>query len=767
MTRNKLMRRPADSDGFARAAGGRAFAPGAWGATNEEQQLVQVLQSDRSPAEKDAACARLKRIGTAECVPALGALLVDEQLSHSARYALESLPAPEAGKALSDALAKTSGLTKVGIIGSLGVRGEARAVSGLAGLLADADVTVAAAAAEALSRIGTKEALEALQATPASSPGTVHYARVDALLRCANHLLASGAAARPWRFSNVFTKRSRADQVRVAAYRGMILAAGQDGASLMTSAIAGKSGPAQIAALQLVRETNVPVAISALLKLLPQAEPVVQAALIGALSQRGDVATAPAIAALANSASPEVRLACLKALAILGDASNLPLLAAAAATGNREEQSTARRALVDLRRGNVTETILTHLVAAPPADQVELARALAGRGDRAAVPTLLELAEKGSDSARKAALHALPLLADQPDVVAMVRLVLVANSQAEREDAVEALNLACQRIRSRHGRLGPEPLARELAAGSVEVRTALLRVCCGLPEDWARAALRAAVDDSNPQVHAAGLRVLCDTEDYELLPDLVRVVTASPDEKLRTLAIGACVRLTLPEEAVRRSTTQRLEPLKTILAQPLRPEQKRLVLAGLADIPDAEAFRQIEPCLADAAVQGEAAQAAIKVATGLSTAQARLAVSFVQKALTASPDDVTRKAADAALKQIEDNADFITLWQTSGPYVKAGKDYRALFDIVFPPETNADQGVVWKTCRPGPIRNARALWICSKCSAVNKRWPTLALGSIATQPKPPGSRSVAMTAQKSGLTASWFMPATRGPKPRS
>src|ERR1017187_9182810 len=88
----------------------------------EEQQLIGVLQSNPSAAEKDAACARLKRIGTDLSVPALAALLTDEQLSHSARYALESMPSSKAGQALTEALSKTSGQTKVGLINSLGFR---------------------------------------------------------------------------------------------------------------------------------------------------------------------------------------------------------------------------------------------------------------------------------------------------------------------------------------------------------------------------------------------------------------------------------------------------------------------------------------------------------------------------------------------------------------------------------------------------------------------------------------------------------------------
>src|SRR6266581_2816129 len=79
---------------------------------NDEQTFIQVLQSSASPKEKDAACARLKRIGTKQSIPALSALLIDEQLSHSARYALESMPFPKAGTALLQALENTSGLVR-------------------------------------------------------------------------------------------------------------------------------------------------------------------------------------------------------------------------------------------------------------------------------------------------------------------------------------------------------------------------------------------------------------------------------------------------------------------------------------------------------------------------------------------------------------------------------------------------------------------------------------------------------------------------------
>src|SRR5438105_9766996 len=167
----------------------------------DEQQLIQLLQSNSSVQEKDTACVRLKRIGTEQCVPALASLLTDEQLSHSARHALESLPFPTAGAALVKALEGSAGLTRLGIINSLAVRREAQAIPALAKLLsleraapALRDEQTVISAAAALGEIATPAAIRALELAVPSSSGVLNKALADALLRSANRLLASGNA---------------------------------------------------------------------------------------------------------------------------------------------------------------------------------------------------------------------------------------------------------------------------------------------------------------------------------------------------------------------------------------------------------------------------------------------------------------------------------------------------------------------------------------------------------------------------------------------
>jgi HEAT repeat protein len=465
-----------------------------------------------------------------------------------------------------------------------------------------------------------------------------------------------------------------------------------------------------------VREVSAPGATELFAKLLQKVNPPVHVALIGGMSQRGDVAAAPAIAAMVKSASPEVRVAVINALGILGDATMVPLLGVSAASASGEEQKAARLALVDLRRGNPTETLLRLLPAAKPEVQAEFARALGDRSDKAAVPKLMELAREGSGSASKAALQALVLLVDDAQVGQMVQFVIEAKTDTARAAAAEALNSACHQIQTRRGQVNTAPLVQGLATASTGARIALLPVCGGLIDTKLRAALRAAVVAPEPPVRAAAIRALCDTADAELLPDVLKVACEAPEENLRTLAIRACVRLTTQEDTIKLPVKAQIEPLKAILATPVSADQKRLVLAGLAEIPDLEALKLADPMLDEAAIQPEAAKAVTKIASALPHAQGQPAIAALKRVLAATIDADTRKAADTALNDIQSGADYITAWQFAGPYLQEGKDYSDLFDIAFPPETANAQGVKWQAMPPGA--DAKRPWVMDLLKAL-------------------------------------------------
>jgi HEAT repeat protein len=623
----------------------------------EEERLIAVLQSGGTPREKDAACAQLKRIGTKESVPALAALLTDEQLSHSARYALESMEAPEAGAALLLALPRTSGSNEVGIINSLGARGETAAIAPLGKLLSDANADVAAAASEALGRIGGAKAVAALERAPSSTE-----AIDDALLMIANELLMKGDQSAARKIFRRLYDTEKKESVRVGAFRGLILSSGEEGIKLMSNAIAGAAlqvrgsqelaPPEWGAALEVASELQGATVTKTLADLLAQTQPRVQIALLQCLAQRGDTGAMPAVARLADSPDVEVRLAAIAALGDLGGGSVALSLAQKAAATTGAERNAARQSLLDLRRGAVTGALMEGIGGAEPKVRQELLRALGSRGDKSALPKLTELARSEDDSTRSASCQALALLAGPPEISNLIELVVGAKSDDARSEAAEALGVVYQRIESPPGHAEATALATAVRTAPLEARLSLLPICGGLNEGPAREALRAAMKDPEPQVRDAAMSAVCDTRDAEMLPDLIQLARGTGEKKFRLLAIGGCVRLCTREESVSISAAAKLRAFKTILDGPLEAGEERLVLSGLGTIADEQALALALPMLDNPAVRAEAARAVIQIAGAISGTQPEAARAALRKVLEVSPDPAAQKAAEAALQRI-------------------------------------------------------------------------------------------------------------------
>lgn len=184
-----------------------------------EKRLVAALQGTLTRPAQEYVCRKLTLIGSAAAVPTLAGLLVDKDSSHMARIALEQMSAPEAAAALREALSKVSGGVKIGVISSLGGRRDTAAIPALSGLLKDSDAATARAAALALGAIGNADAAAALQA--GGNSATV----IDALLHCAEALLASQQVPAA---SSIYKSLNDAQQprlVRLAATRGLLACA--------------------------------------------------------------------------------------------------------------------------------------------------------------------------------------------------------------------------------------------------------------------------------------------------------------------------------------------------------------------------------------------------------------------------------------------------------------------------------------------------------------------------------------------------------------
>ncbi|MSU24870.1 MAG: hypothetical protein EXS32_13735 [Opitutus sp.] len=125
----------------------------------EEKLLKSLATSGRTAAGLAFLGQMLAMVASAKSVPALAPLLSDAKTTESARYALERIAGPEADAAFRDALGALTGTAKAGLIGSIGVRGDAAARPALTALkdAATEPAIVREAATRALARLANAQ----------------------------------------------------------------------------------------------------------------------------------------------------------------------------------------------------------------------------------------------------------------------------------------------------------------------------------------------------------------------------------------------------------------------------------------------------------------------------------------------------------------------------------------------------------------------------------------------------------------------------------
>jgi HEAT repeat protein len=327
----------------------------------DQQKLIEVLKSSAAPAEKATACKLLAVYGNQDAVPALAALLGDRELSSWARIALEAIPGPAADAAMREALGKVQGRLRLGVINSLAVRHDAKAVDALAALVKDADVDVAATAAVALGRIGGDAAVKALEPAMASAQAAVRSAAAEGCILCAEKTLAAGNAAEAVKLYDAVRKANVPAQRVREAIRGTILAQGAAGVPLLVEQLQSAEKAQFALGLRVARELSAPEVTAALVAQLAKAAPDRQGLLILALADRGNAVPLDAVLQVAKSGPPQSRSVAIRVLERLGNASCLPVLLDAAQDADEEIAQAALAVLADMPGADVDKDMAGRL----------------------------------------------------------------------------------------------------------------------------------------------------------------------------------------------------------------------------------------------------------------------------------------------------------------------------------------------------------------------------------------------------------------------
>jgi HEAT repeat protein len=570
-------------------------------------RLAGLLGADASAECKRFACRQLALVGAAAEVPALAALLPDKDLSHMARYALERVPDAAAGEALLAALGAAPAAQKVGILISLGERGEARAVPALVELTRDPDAAVAGAAATALGQIGGLDAAKALASLLEQGPPALRPAATDAYLACADGLASAGRGPDALAiYRSLYGNAKEPQQVRGAALRGILSVEGEKALPLLIEEAKGGNA----AVLRLAREVPGPEAAKALAGALPSLPPAAQAVLLDELKDRADPAARPAVVDALRSADQAVRLAALDALSTLGDAASVPLLAQGAAGAEGPERDAARRSLARITDKDADGAIVAAMEKSDAKVRAELLLALGARGAKAHGKVLLDAAADSDKAVRAAALSALEDLADPQTVPGLV--ALAGKPDADLGAIEKALAAACARAPDKEACVGP--VAAAMAGAGDSTKVSLLRVLGRTGGTKALEAVRAAVKDPSAAVQDAAVRALADWPDAAPADDLLAIAKTAEKETHAVLALRGYLRLAAAKEC---PADRKLKMAAEALAAARRAEEKRQALGVLGGAGTLEALKAVVPCLDDKDLKEEAAAAAVKIAKAL------------------------------------------------------------------------------------------------------------------------------------------------------
>jgi HEAT repeat protein len=612
-----------------------------------EAGWIEQLKTGEDFAAKSEACRALHRLGTAEAVPVLAGLLTDPELSSWARFALEPIPSDTADHALLAALPDASTDLKAGIATSLGVRKVKAAVPPLTELLSHKDAAVAEAAAGALGRIGTSEAISALQAVESAPDTNLGVAVSEALLAAAEMHRKNGDAVTAVNiYHTALSAPGQTQPVGLGALRGLVNAQPEKAPQLISAALESDQDTVRDFAAQLVAETSGNEGTSAYADILTDLSASGQVALIRGLATRGDALAHPAISAQVKSPNEEVQIAAIKALGKLGRAADVVTLADFLVVENDEVSRAAAQSLRELEGDEIDTALASALQSSEaPARHAALQGILADRLADEAIPLAVEALESDDPTVRTAGLNTIVRMGTEEQFAPTAAALRRTEDKETRNLAGRALAVLCKR----GGNTLLEPLEEALANADAEAQAVMTRCLDDIGTSEALATLVGLQDNDAEVVRDAAVDVLSNWPAQEAAPYLI-ALASSDNEDYQDAGFEGYVRLAREQgdPNVRADMLEAAMPLAT------RTQQQWRVLAVWGTTHTPRALEAVRPYLAEEGISNEAGAAIVSIAEELAkNADHRDIVIVALQDVVASGRAMVRDRAQALLDRVK------------------------------------------------------------------------------------------------------------------
>jgi type 1 glutamine amidotransferase/HEAT repeat protein len=678
-----------------------------------ESILMQLLGDDEvSHVAKGFICRQLALVGSQMSVPALSRLLADESLSHMARYALERIDSDAAVVAMREALTRTGGQVRIGLISSLGLRRDAAAVEVFQQIGAGADTETLSAIATALGEIGGDTAVEMLISIAAyaemGDDPRLRSASADGMIRAGEQYMADGNSAAAWRlFVRLFDEKQPI-HVRMAGLRGLAMTQPDRMAPVIARLLSEEDPVWRRTAVRVATEMRGPGVTELLAAQLAELPADAQPLLIEALAARGDRAALPAIVSIAEGSARGPADAAVMAMGALGDAAAVGRLVAMAADGS----DAAQRSIARMHADGVDTALVDALPTADTDERIVILLALGARRSYEHADVAMNAAEHDEDPmVRRAAITTLGDLAGSDRLPEMIRIHNEARTEAEREAAIDAIVSICSLMGDPSR--GVQLIVDARRTASLRAQASLLIGLGRLGGPLALEDVVQCLDASNGMIVAAALEALGEWPDAAAAPYLAEHVGRGQAASRSTALVGLVRAVQLEGDLTSRD---RVRLLDDALRSPLTDAQIRLVLEALRELGHVDGIVVASPYLEMPALQGAAADAMLQIARRTGHRYRAESEAVFDRLEREFPDDEDLAEAIADARQYIERFDgFVTTWQVSGPYQAEGVGAQELFHRSFPPEQG---GGTWAEC-PDTIKAPGILDLTAVSTASN------------------------------------------------
>jgi len=618
----------------------------------KESDLIAVLQSNAPKSEKAITCKKLVIYGSEQAVPTLAPLLADKELASWARIALEAIPGPASDAALRNAMGKLQGRLLVGVINSIGVRRDVKAVDALIQRLNDANADVASAAAVALGHIGGEQAAKALTQSLAKAPTGVRSAVAEGCILCAEWFLANDRTDEAIKLYDTVRQANVPDQRHLEAIRGAILARRSAGIPLLLKQLRSEDKKRLGVGLRTARELpgrDVTEALAAeLARLTSDRRPL----LLLALADRSDSAVLPTVLKAAQSSSKDLRITAIKILIRLGDVSCVPILLQAACENDAKLEQAAMETLLRLPGKDVDTDLVARLPQARGKQQQILIKLSGQRQINSALPAVVSSLQSTDTGIRGAAVQTINIIGQDPQTVDLVKLLQKTKNSKERA----GINKALLAISGRCGVKCISHLQPLTQSRDSELRIIALQALAIIGGPDALAAVKSAIASAEPSVQDEAVRILSTwpnnwPEDSEAGKALLLLATSAKKMSHQVLGLRGYLQYIRGNKKL--TNEQKVIKVKDMQSHIKRSEEKRQAIAVLAEAPSASALELLTTLAEDSALTEEAYSAMVKIAgqdiRGVSKDQRR---QVLQTVIEKSRNDGTKQRARKCLSKV-------------------------------------------------------------------------------------------------------------------